>query len=130
MNDPTEPARGLYPWVRRQRTLGIILTLGLMLGGLYALLQMPSGIYPELDFPRIVVVARAGDTPAEIMQASVVRPLEESLATVLGVRRIRTRIIRGSAEIALQFAEGTDMWRALQMTDTAVNEAREGLPAG
>src|SRR5207249_794732 len=42
--------------------------------------------------------------------------------------RIRTRIIRGSAEIALQFAEGTDMWRALQLTDAAIGNAREDLP--
>src|SRR5437867_1381942 len=64
------------------------------------------------------------------MQATIVRPLEEALATVLGVRRIRTRIIRGSAEIALQFAEGADMWHALQLTEAALGNAREGLPPG
>jgi cobalt-zinc-cadmium resistance protein CzcA len=64
------------------------------------------------------------------MQASVVRPLEAALASVPGVRRLKTRIIRGAAEIGLQFEDGTDMQIALQLTGTAVANAREGLPQG
>jgi CzcA family heavy metal efflux pump len=120
---------GLYPRLVRHRTLVFTITVGLMFAGALALWRLGSGIYPEVEFPRIVVVARSGDFPPEQMQASVVRPLEESLATVIGVRRIRTRIIRGAAEIALQFAEGTDMWRSLQLTDSAIGKARGALPA-
>jgi len=117
-----------YPRLVRHRTLVFTITLALMCAGLLALGRLGSGIYPEVEFPRIVVVARSGDVPPEQMQASVVRPLEESLATVIGVRRIRTRIIRGAAEIALQFSEGTDMWRSLQLTDAAIGRARGQLP--
>ncbi|OLC53974.1 MAG: hypothetical protein AUH92_04860 [Acidobacteria bacterium 13_1_40CM_4_69_4] len=120
----------LYARLDRHRTLVFTITIGLMFAGLLSLRRLGSGIYPEVEFPRIVVVARSGDVPPEQMQASVVRPLEESLATVIGVRRIRTRIIRGAAEIALQFAEGTDMWRALQLTDAAIGRARDQLPPG
>ncbi|PYT15376.1 MAG: hypothetical protein DMF51_06790, partial [Acidobacteria bacterium] len=123
-------ADGLSSRLERHRTLVLTITIGLMLAGVLSLRRLGSGIYPEVEFPRIVVVARSGDMPPEQMQASVVRPLEESLATVIGVRRIRTRIIRGAAEIALQFAEGTDMWRSLQLTDAAIGRARDQLPAG
>lgn len=120
---------GLFAILRKQRALVLTLSIAASLAGLLALSRLGSGIYPEVDFPRIVVVARSGDMPPEIMEASVVRPLEESLATVFGVRRIRTRIIRGSAEIALQFEEGADMWRALQFTDAAIARTRGALPA-
>src|SRR3989442_6001754 len=119
---------GLTTRLERHRTLVFTLTIGLMLAGAWSMRRLGSGIYPEVEFPRIVVVARSGDVPPEQMQASVVRPLEEALATVIGVRRIRTRIIRGAAEIALQFAEGTDMWRSLQLTDAAIGRARGQLP--
>jgi multidrug efflux pump subunit AcrB len=122
------PAR-FYEALRRHRTLAYTLALGLSFAGLVCLARLGSSIYPEVDFPRIVVVVRSGDVPPEQMEASVVRPMEEALATVLGVRRLRTRIIRGSAEIALQFAEGADMWRALQLTDAAIGRARSELPA-
>jgi multidrug efflux pump subunit AcrB len=119
----------LFPILTRYRSLVTTLGAVLVLGGLVSVGRLGSGIYPELEFPRIVVVARSGDMPPEQMQAAVVRPLEQTLAPVLGVRRIRTRIIRGSAEIALQFADGSDMWRALQLTDAAIGRARGELPA-
>ena len=100
----------------------------LAVGGVVVAGSMPSGIYPEVDFPRIVVVARQGDAPAAEVQRSIVRPLENALATVLGVERIRSRTIRGATEMALQFAPGTDMWRALQLTESRIGEARVELP--
>jgi CzcA family heavy metal efflux pump len=119
----------LFPILARYRSLVATLGTVLVLGGVVSLGRLGSGIYPELEFPRIVVVVRSGDMPPEQMQAAVVRPLEQALAPVIGVRRIRTRIIRGSAEIALQFADGSDMWRALQLTDAAIGRARGELPA-
>ena len=68
--------------------------VALAAGGAYAATRLPSGIYPEVEFPRVVVVARAGDAPPDVTQVSLVRPLETSLATVLGVERIRSRTIR------------------------------------
>ena len=123
----SEPS-GLFRILRQQRALILTLSVAALLAGVLALARLGSGIFPEVDFPRIVVVARAGDMPPELMEASVVRPLEESLATVFGVRRIRTRIIRGSAAIALQFEDGADMWRALQFTDAAIARTRGDLP--
>ncbi len=120
----------LFDRLHRQRSLVLVATAGVMLAGVVALGRLGTGIYPEIEFPRIVVVARASDLPPEQMQAAVVRPLEESLATVLGLRRLKVRIIRGSAEFALQFADGTDMWRALQLVDAATSEARGNLPPG
>lgn len=125
-----EGAGKLYGLLVRQRALVFVATAGLMLAGLATVLKLGTGIYPEVEFPRIVVVARLSDLPPEEMQAAVVRPLEESFATVLGLRRMRIRIIRGAAEIALQFADGTDMWRALQLADAAAAEARGNLPPG
>src|SRR5262249_43251964 len=87
-----------------------------------------SGIYPEVEFPRIVVVARTGGAPPDVYITKITRPLEQQLTTVLGVQRIRSRTIRGATEIALQFAPSTDMWRALQMVESRVAEARASLP--
>jgi len=124
----TGGGEGLFGVLVRQRALVFTLTGVALLAGIVSLRRLGSGIYPEVEFPRIVVVARSADLPPEQMQAAVVRPLEENLATVLGVRRLRTRIIRGSAEIALQFVEGADMWRGLQLTEAAIGQSRSALP--
>ncbi len=113
---------------RRASVVWLATALLVVLGGLAAW-QMPSGIYPEVEFPRIVVVARTGGSPPDVFLTTVTRPLEQSLSTVLGVQRIRSRTIRGATEISLQFAPDTDMWRALQLVESRVAEARSGLPA-
>ena len=46
------------------------------------------------------------------------------------MQRIRSKTIRGATEISLQFAPDTDMWRALQLVEARVGEARATLPAG
>jgi CzcA family heavy metal efflux pump len=120
----------VFEWMEERRSLVWFAVLALALAGLLASTRLPSGMYPEVEFPRIVVVARAGDAPPEVTQISLTRPLEAALATVLGVERIRSRTIRGAAEISLQFAPGADMWRALQLVESRVGEARSALPAG
>jgi CzcA family heavy metal efflux pump len=113
-----------------RRALVWVAAVGLAVSGAVLTTRMPSGIYPEIEFPRIVVVARGGDAPPDLTQVTLGRPLETALATVLGVERIRSRTIRGAVEISLVFSPGTDMWRALQLTESRVGDTRAALPAG
>jgi CzcA family heavy metal efflux pump len=115
-------------FLRRYASAVWLATVVLIALGLASALAMPSGIYPEVEFPRIVVVARVGDAPPDVFLTTVTRPLEQQLTTVLGIQRIRSRTIRGAAELSLQFVAGTDMWRALQVVQASVAEARAELP--
>jgi len=99
-------------------------TLVLVALGIGSARRLPSAIYPEVEFPRIVVVARVGGAPPDLFLTTVTRPLEQALTSTLGVQRIRSKTIRGATEIALQFAPATDMWRALQLTDARIAEVR------
>ncbi len=107
-----------------------LLTAALSIAGLVALFQLPSNIYPELNFPRIIVLAHTGDLSPDTMLLTVTRPIEEQVSTVLGVRRVRSRTIRGGAEISIFFADDMDMQQALQLVQARVNEAQPDLPAG
>src|SRR3954467_14756272 len=118
----------MIDWLSRRRARRWLAALGLAAGGAVIASGLPSGIYPEVEFPRIVVVARGGAAPPEVTQATLTRPLENALATVLGVERIRSRTIRGAVELGLQFSPGTDMWRALQLVESRVGDARATLP--
>src|SRR4051794_31823170 len=98
----------IFRWIEGRRVLVWMgFTALAVIGGVLGR-GLPSGIYPEVEFQRIVVVAREAEVPAAEIQRSVVRPLENALATVIGVERVRSRAIRGGTEIALQFAAGTD----------------------
>jgi CzcA family heavy metal efflux pump len=126
----TDGPSGLYGWSKRYEAVLWLLTAGGCAYGLYAALHLASGIYPEVDFARIVVVAHAGDAAADVILTTMTRPLEEAVATVPGVRRIRSSSTRGTSELSIAFAPGTDMARALSMVEGRVNEAKGELPDG
>ncbi len=107
----------------------ILVALLLAGAGAYLMTRLPASIYPPLEFPRIVVVAKSGSLPARSMTLVVTRPLEQAAMEVPGIRRVRSRTFRGSTEISAQFEPSTDMAQALQQMQNRVDEAKSGLPA-
>ncbi|HKT61179.1 MAG TPA: efflux RND transporter permease subunit [Gemmatimonadales bacterium] len=99
-------------------------------GGLWALFTIPAGIYPEVTYPRIVVLAKGGTFEAEQMTVAVTRPLEEALSGIIGLRRIRTLTVRGAAELSLDFRPDADMQFALSQVQGRLAAARTSLPGG
>ena len=63
------------------------------------MLRMPSGIYPEVAFPRIVVIAQTPGLAVKDVEIAVTRPIEEATSIVLGVIRVRSKSVRGAAEL-------------------------------
>jgi CzcA family heavy metal efflux pump len=109
----------------------IYLVVALLTGaGIAAAVSLPSSIYPELYFPRITIVAQGTALGARQQMFSVTRPIEEAVSIVPGVRRVRSRTIRGASELTMDFAPKTDMIVALQLTESRINEARGDLPDG
>src|SRR5579862_1304482 len=93
-------------------------TAVLCLMGAAALPRFPVAILPEITFPRLMIVAEAGERPPAVQEVSVTRPLEQVVATVPGVRRMRSKTERGGSEMAVDFAWGTDMVMAQQLVNT------------
>src|SRR5712691_7182434 len=106
----------------------LFVTVVLCAIGAWLIGSFPVAILPEVTFPRLVVIAESGDRPARMMMAGVTRPIEEAIATVAGVTRMRSKTQRGATQISVDFTWGTDMLTALQLVNTKVNEARPQLP--
>lgn len=98
--------------------------------GILAFNSLPSGVYPELTFNRIVAIAEVGNVAPEQVVLTVTRPLEEATSQVYGVQRVRSKTSRGAAELSVDFQQGTDMQLALQQMQARINEVRSALPAG
>jgi multidrug efflux pump subunit AcrB len=107
----------------------VVLTVALLTaGGIYSALRMPSGIYPEVTFPRIAVVARMPGLAVANMEVQVTRPLEQAVSTVLGVVRVRSKTIRGGSELSIDFDPSTNMRWAKEDTWNRIGAARGQLP--
>ncbi len=106
----------------------IFLTALLSLAGIFLYRTFPVSILPDVTFPRVVVVAEAGSRPTKVVEITMTRPLEEALATVPNVKRIRSKTKPGSTEISVDFLDGTDVVLAEQLVNAKVNQIRPELP--
>ena len=115
-------------WTARfsQPVIFVILTL-IAVGG-YLAFQIPVAVFPNTDFPRIVVGIDNGVSPIGQMQVAVTRPVEEAMNSVPGLARVRSTTSRGSAEVNLFFDWNVDMFQTLQYVNAALARVQPTLP--
>ena len=127
---PGTAQRNVLALVRPYFSLILLTTLLLTAAGIYAMLRMPSGIYPEVAFPRIVVILQTPGLAVKDVEVGVTRPIEEAVNVVLGVQRVRSKSLRGAAEINIDFVPGADMVQALNDVRAHMADVTSQLPAG
>lgn len=101
----------------------------LVLAGIVAGFNLPVSIFPDITFPRLVVLADNGEEPAERVMATLTKPLEEAANAIPGVRNVRSTTARGSAEISINFDWGTEIILAQQLLQAKISSIRNQLPA-
>jgi CzcA family heavy metal efflux pump len=97
--------------------------------GIYLAFSIPIAVFPDTDFPRIIVGVDNGVAPIDQMLVTVTRPIEEAVNIVPGLARIRSLTSRGTAEVNLFFDWNVDMFQTLNLVNAAVAEARSTLPS-
>ncbi len=107
----------------------IFLIITLALVGGYLALTIPIAVFPETNFPRIVIGIDNGVMPIDQMMVTITRPVEEAVNSVPGLQRVQSITGRGSAEIDLFFDWKVDMFQTLQLVDAAVGRIRSSLPS-
>src|ERR1700691_2417092 len=105
----------------------LILTVAL-LGG-YLAFTIPVAVFPETNFPRVLIGVDNGVMPIDQMMVTITRPIEESVNSVAGLEEGRAITRRGSAGIDLFFDWHKDMVTTLQLVDAALSRVRSQLPA-
>ena len=108
-----------------------MLTTGLLtVLGIVAMLRMPSGIYPEVAFPRIVVIVQTPGLAVKDVEVAVTRPIEEAGQHRAGRDPRALEVGPRSGELSIDFAPGTDMIQALNDVRARMAEVGSQLPPG
>src|SRR5258708_22638048 len=116
------------PWFHRLSSPILFLTRSLALVGGYLALTIPVSVFPNTDFPRIVVGVDNGVMPIDQMLATITRPIEEAVNSVPGLKKVTSVTSRGSAEVDLFFDWNSDMILTLQRVDAVVARLQADLP--
>ncbi len=115
-------------WFQRFSRPTIFLIIAIALVGAYAAFTIPVSVFPNTDFPRIVIGVDNGVAPIDQMLVTVTKRIEEAVNSVPGLRSVRSITSRGSAEVDLSFDWKSDMVLTLQRVDAVVAQLQAELP--
>lgn len=102
----------------------------ILLAGIYSYTQMQTNLFPEVLFPRITVIADAGQQPVDRMMITVTKPLESAVKKVQGVTVVKSSTSRGSCVVEVYFNWGLDIYALKTQLENRINEVKGFLPAG
>jgi CzcA family heavy metal efflux pump len=115
-------------WSARHGKSIIFVILTLIGAGVYLAFSVPISVFPETNFPRIVVGVDNGVAPIDQMLVTVTRPIEDTLNAVPGLDRVQSITSRGSVEVDLYFSWKVDMFQTLELVNAALARVQSSLP--
>ncbi|MGI9461027.1 MAG: efflux RND transporter permease subunit [Alphaproteobacteria bacterium] len=114
----------------QKRARLVLAILGFLLGfGCFALWTIPKESYPDIQIPTMyVVVPLPGVSPSDAVSL-LVKPLEQELRSIEGVKNLKASGHSGSANVQIEFDAGFDAKQALSDVREAVNKAKAKFPS-
>jgi len=105
-----------------------VLVVIIILGGFFAYSKMQTALFPEITFPKIKIIADAGQQPVKKMMITVTRQLENAIKQVPDLQRIRSTTSRGSCEISAFMDWNANIDVSKQRIESKINEIKNTLP--
>ncbi|WP_343522128.1 efflux RND transporter permease subunit [Pedobacter sp.] len=102
----------------------------IMVGGIYSFNQLKTGLFPEITFPKIKIIADAELQPVDKMVVTVTRPLENAVKQVPDLQLVRSTTSRGSCELSAFMNPGADIDLSQQRIESQIAKISASLPAG
>ena len=106
----------------------VFVFLSFALAGLAFLFRIPISIFPQTDFPRVIILVNNGIAPVDIQMLTVTRPIEEAVRIVPGITNIRSVTSRGMSEISVYFRWDVDILHALHLVQGRISQILPNLP--
>ncbi len=116
-------------WLARYRSTIFFALLALTAVGIYLAFKVPISVFPDTNFPRVVIGIDNGVMPVEQMEVTITKPIEDAMNSVPGLLTVRSTTSRGSAEVSLFFDWNENMFQTLQLVDAALSKVEQTLPS-
>src|ERR1700680_3973535 len=100
-------------WVTRHATTILFCIILLSVAGMYLASKIPISVFPDTNFPRVVIGVDNGVMPVEQMQITITKPIEDAVNSVPGLMTVRSNTSRGTAEVSLFFDRNVDIFHTL-----------------
>ncbi len=115
-------------WAIRRPLPALMIFFVLCVAGLWGFHKLPIARFPDVSFPMVTVnISLPGASPSQL-ETEVTRKVEDSVATVTGIKRVISTVNEGVSSTAIEFVLETDLSVALDDVRDAVTRIRSDLP--
>ena len=119
---------GLSTWALNNKNTVYLFTIITIVFGLYSYIYMPKELYPDVQFPTVMVQTIYPGNPPVDMENLVTRPLEKEIESVKGIKKMTSSSAQDASSIFIEFQTNIDIKNALQDVKDAVDKAKSDLP--
>jgi HAE1 family hydrophobic/amphiphilic exporter-1 len=119
---------GLSELCIRRPVFTSLVTMTILVCGVFGYRLLPVSALPAVDFPTIAITASLPGASAETMAASVAAPIERQLSTISGVTSMTSSSALSQTQIIVQFNLNRNIDGASQDVQTALTIAQRRLP--
>lgn len=107
----------------------ILLFILLTIAGLLSFRTLSIQDFPDIELPTVTVEASLPGAAPSTLETEVARKLENSIATLQGIKNLHTRILEGSVIITVEFVLEKDTMEAVNDVRDSVTRVRAEMPA-
>jgi hydrophobe/amphiphile efflux-1 (HAE1) family protein len=125
----TRRTGGLAAWSVRHPVGVCMISLAVMVLGMFAVGGLSVDLLPRLIYPEVRIRVIDPGVPAKVMEDRVTRQLEEQLAITEDATRIQSESSLGASSVDLTFEYGKDIDIALRDASTRLDRAKRLMPA-
>ena len=120
----------IIDWSSRNRFMVILATAFVVVGGIYALRNIPIDAIPDLSDVQVIIFTEYPGQAPQVVEDQVTYPLTTQMLAVPGAKDVRGYSFFGLSFVYIIFEDGTDMYWARSRVLEYLNYAAGRLPKG
>jgi multidrug efflux pump len=128
-NNEVDKEFGITSFSLRNKITVYVITLLIVVAGIYSYITLPKENFPEVEQPTVYVsTAHPGNSPEDI-ESLITREIEKEINTIEGVDNIQSTSVQDFSSIVVEFQVGVDVDKAVIDVKDAVDRAKSELPS-
>ncbi|MDF1579269.1 MAG: CusA/CzcA family heavy metal efflux RND transporter [Desulfuromonadales bacterium] len=120
----------IIDWSIYNKFLVVMLTVFIVVGGTYAMLNTPIDAIPDLSDVQVIIFTEYPGQAPQVVEDQITYPLTTQMLAVPGAKTVRGYSFFGLSFVYIIFDDGTDLYWARSRVLEYLNYAAGRLPAG
>jgi len=103
-----------------KRSVTVLVTIGLLLAGVFSWSQLKQELLPDIQFPYVVVITPLPGASAQDVSTQLTQPIERSIGNTARLTHVTSSSVNSLSIVVASFSYGTNIKETLSAVDSNV----------